>query len=74
MYIFSLEHIFVAGVCMSVERPLKEPRMVDTVVAVPEKSLIGKTFKKNAKAVQDALAALTKEEAEKLEKALSDSG
>lgn len=67
-------HIFIAGVRMCVERPLKEAIMVDTVVAVPDKGVIGKAFKKDAKAVQEALAALTKEEAERMDKTLTENG
>lgn len=62
------------GVRLSVERPLKEPRIVDAVVAVPDKGIVGKTFKKDAKAVQEALALLSNEEAEKMDKALSEAG
>lgn len=62
------------GVKMCVERPLKEPVMVDSVVAVPEKGIIGKTFKKDAKAVQEALMSLSSEEAEKMDNSLNDIG
>lgn len=67
-------YIFNAGVRMCVERPLKEPVMVDSLVAVPDKGVIGKTFKKDAKVVQEALAALTIEDAEKMDKTLTESG
>ena len=59
---------------MCVERPLKEPVMVDSLVAQPDKGVIGKTFKKDAKAVQEALAALTVDEAQQMDTALTDSG
>lgn len=59
---------------MCVERPLKEPKMVDSVVAVPDKGVIGKALKKDAKIVMEALDALTKEEAEGMDKALNETG
>ncbi|XP_042856859.1 glycine--tRNA ligase-like isoform X1 [Penaeus japonicus] len=68
------QHTKASGVRLSVERPLKEPRIVDTVVALPDKGAIGKTFKKDAKAVQEALVSLSNEEAEKMDKALSEAG
>ncbi|KAK4302841.1 hypothetical protein Pmani_025097 [Petrolisthes manimaculis] len=68
------QHTKGSGVKMCVERPLKEPILVDSVVAVPEKGIIGKTFKKDAKAVQEALLSLSSDEAEKMDKALNDSG
>nr|XP_027224627.1 glycine--tRNA ligase-like [Penaeus vannamei] len=68
------QHTKASGVRLSVERPLKEPRIVDAVAAVPDKGIIGKTFKKDAKAVQEALASLSNEVAEKMDKALSEAG
>ncbi|XP_047500633.1 glycine--tRNA ligase-like [Penaeus chinensis] len=68
------QHTKASGVRLSVERPLKEPRIVDAVVAVPDKGIVGKTFKKDAKAVQEALALLSNEEAEKMDKALNEAG
>lgn len=65
---------YFAGVRMCVERPLKEPQTVDLVVAVADKGAIGKAFKKDAKTVQEALSTLSSEEAEKMDKALSETG
>lgn len=48
--------------------------MVDSVVAVPDKGVIGKALKKDAKIVMEALDALTKEEAEGMDKALNETG
>lgn len=68
------QHTKGTGVRMSVERPLKEPKVVDSVVAVPDKGSIGKTFKKDAKVVQEALTSLSSEEAEAMDKALNETG
>ncbi|XP_042216457.1 glycine--tRNA ligase-like isoform X2 [Homarus americanus] len=68
------QHTKGSSVKMCVERLLKEPQMVDSVVAVTDKGAIGKAFKKDAKAVQEALASLSSEESEKMDKALSENG
>ncbi|KAG0720961.1 Glycine--tRNA ligase [Chionoecetes opilio] len=68
------QHTKGSGIRMCVERPLKEPVMVDSLVAVPDKGVIGKTLKKDAKAAQEALAALTMEQAEQMDQALSERG
>uniref|UniRef100_A0A0P4WLY7 Glycine--tRNA ligase n=1 Tax=Scylla olivacea TaxID=85551 RepID=A0A0P4WLY7_SCYOL len=68
------QHTKGSGVRMCVERPLKEAVMVDSLAAQPDKGIIGKTFKKDAKAVQEALAALTIEQAEQMDKALTEQG
>ncbi|XP_064084920.1 glycine--tRNA ligase-like isoform X2 [Macrobrachium nipponense] len=68
------QHTKGSGVRMSVERPLKEPKIVDSVVALPDKVAIGKTFKKDAKVVQEALASLSSEAAEDMDKTLNEVG
>ncbi|XP_066982149.1 glycine--tRNA ligase isoform X1 [Macrobrachium rosenbergii] len=68
------QHTKGSGVRMTVERPLKEPRIVDSVVALPDKVAVGKTFKKDAKAVQEALASLSGEAAEDMDKTLNEVG
>lgn len=72
--LMNTDSIFNSGVRMCVERPLKEAVMVDSLAAQPDKGIIGKTFKKDAKTVQEALAALTIEQAEQMDKALSEQG
>ncbi|XP_045120078.1 glycine--tRNA ligase-like isoform X2 [Portunus trituberculatus] len=68
------QHTKGSGVKMCVERPLKEAVMVDSLAPQPDKGMIGKTFKKDAKAVQEALAALTIDQAEQMDKALTEQG
>lgn len=68
------QHTKGSGVKLCIERPLKEPKMVESFIAVPDKGAIGKAFKKDAKAVQEALAALSNEDAEKMDKALTETG
>lgn len=74
MFLWSVTPFFYSGVRMCVERPLKEAVMVDSLAAQPDKGMIGKTFKKDAKAVQEALAALTIDQAEQMDKALTEQG
>ncbi|CAL4084888.1 unnamed protein product, partial [Meganyctiphanes norvegica] len=68
------QHTKAASVKLCVERPLKEPRMEETVTAVTDKGLVGKAFKKEAKAVTDALANLSISETEELDKTLTAKG
>merc|ERR1719495_1023568 len=51
-------HTGATGVRLAAEKKLAEPRTVDVVEMVPNKGPLGKAFKKDAKAVTDALAAL----------------
>uniref|UniRef100_A0A6A7FPN5 Glycine--tRNA ligase n=1 Tax=Hirondellea gigas TaxID=1518452 RepID=A0A6A7FPN5_9CRUS len=67
-------HAKATGVKLSVERPLPEPKDVETVTPVLDNKLIGKTFLKQSKEVQEALAALSIEDAETLDKNLTADG
>ena len=51
-------HAGASGVDLSAHETFAEPRMVDAVVVAPSKKEIGVAFKKDAKAVCDALEAL----------------
>jgi len=55
------KHSSTTGVKLVAEKKLAEPRTVDVVEMVPSKGPIGKAFKKEAKQVQEALAALDAE-------------
>ncbi len=68
------QHTQATGVKLIAEKKLKEPVVQDVVEVQPAKGPIGKAFKKEAKALTDRLAAMTKEEVEKLEKELAESG
>jgi len=56
------------------ERPLPEPKEIEIVQVICKKQLIGKTFKANAKSVQDYLTGLPKEEIETMETIIANSG
>jgi len=51
-------HTGATGVRLAAEKKLSEPRTIDVVEMVPNKGPLGKAFKKDAKAVTDALAGL----------------
>lgn len=59
---------------LAAEKKLPEPKVVDVVEVVPNKGALGKSFKKDAKAITDKLASLGKTEAEDLEKRLESDG
>ncbi|XP_015598508.1 glycine--tRNA ligase [Cephus cinctus] len=61
------QHTKATGVKLAAEKKLAEPKVVDVTEAVPNKGVIGKVFKKEAKAVLDTLAVLDKTEIENLE-------
>ncbi|XP_033325114.1 glycine--tRNA ligase isoform X1 [Megalopta genalis] len=68
------QHTKATGVKLVAEKKLSAPKNVDICEIVPNKVLIGKTFKKDSKLVQDALAALTESEINALESAISENG
>lgn len=68
------QHTKATGVKLMAEKKLPAPKNVDVCEIVPNKVLIGKTFKKDSKLVQDALAALTEAEINVVETNLSENG
>ena len=53
------QHTKASGVKLVAEKKLSEPKLVNVVEAAPNRGLIGKTFKKDAKEILAALAALS---------------
>ncbi|XP_076754339.1 glycine--tRNA ligase [Xylocopa sonorina] len=68
------QHTKATGVKLVAEKKLPEPKNVDVCEIVPNKVLIGKTFKKDSKLVQDALAALNESNINAMETALNENG
>lgn len=66
------QHTKATGVRLAAEKKLPEPRVIDVVEAQPNKGALGKEFKKEAKQVMDALAALDKDAVESLAKQLAE--
>lgn len=68
------QHTKATGVKLVAEKTLDAPKVVDVLEAVPNKALIGKYFKKNAKIVCEKLAALDTDQLLQLQKVLSANG
>lgn len=68
------QHTKATGVRLAAEKKLSVPKNVDIIEASPNRGLIGKTFRKDAKIVLEALAELDENTINDLEKELSTSG
>jgi len=66
------QHTKVTGVKLCAEKKLPEPVIKQITEIVPNKAPIGKAFKKDAKAITDALAKLSVEDIETMETDLKD--
>nr|CAD7396501.1 unnamed protein product [Timema poppensis] len=66
------QHTKATGVRLAAEKKLQEPKVIEVTEAVPNKSVVGKAFKKDAKVVQDYLATLQKDVVVEIQKALKD--
>ena len=67
-------HAKATKVNLVAERPLPEPKEVEMVQVSGKKQLIGKTFKANAKAIQEYLSTLKNEDAEQFEVDINEKG
>jgi glycyl-tRNA synthetase len=68
------QHTKATGVRLVAEKPLPEPRLVQVTELTPNKALIGKAFKKEAKVVMDHLVALDTAAIDDLERVLEEYG
>ena len=68
------QHTKATGVKLAAEKKLPAPKNVDVCEIVANKVIIGKTFKKDSKLVQDALASLTEIEINAMEAGLKKNG
>ncbi|XP_014206733.1 glycine--tRNA ligase [Copidosoma floridanum] len=68
------QHTKATGVRLVAEKKLSQPKTVDICEAAPNRGIIGKTFRKEAKLVLDALAELEEKNLDILEKDLNDNG
>lgn len=64
------QHTKATGVRLAAEKRLAEPKVVDVCEAAPNRGVIGKAFRKEAKAVLEALSALDKDGVDALEKSV----
>ena len=69
-------HSKAANVNLVAQKRLKEPKKIQTVEAVPNKGVLGKSFKQSAKEIISALAELSLSEEKVLgvEKSLKEKG
>lgn len=65
------QHTNATGVRLAAEKKLAEPKTVEVTEAVPNKQVLGKAFKKDAKAISDLLAKLGINEIKEMEKELT---
>ncbi|XP_011499121.1 PREDICTED: glycine--tRNA ligase [Ceratosolen solmsi marchali] len=68
------QHTKATGVKLVAEKKLSHPKTVNVCKTVPNRASIGKTFRKEAKLIIDALAALEENEIDTLEKNLNEIG
>lgn len=68
------QHTKATGIRLAAEKKLAEPKTIDVVEAVPNKGVLGKSFKKDAKAITDALTNLEISELENIEKKIKSQG
>lgn len=68
------QHTNATGVKLVAEKPLPAPKTIEVTEAVPNKAAIGKQFKKEAKAITEALAKLSLEEVKNLNQQLESAG
>jgi len=68
------QHSNASGEKLVAQVDLPQPISVEVVEAVMDKALVGKTFRKNAKIVTDAVAQLKPEEVDEMENALNANG
>ncbi|XP_053954897.1 glycine--tRNA ligase [Anastrepha ludens] len=66
------QHTQATGVRLVAEKRLPEPKTVEVSEIVPNKQTLGKTFKKDAKSITDALAKLSLNEVNEIEQTLND--
>lgn len=68
------QHTKATGIRLAAEKKLAAPKQIDVVEAVPNKAAIGKEFKKDAKIINDALAAMDNTALENLQSKLDAAG
>ncbi|XP_072935327.1 glycine--tRNA ligase [Epargyreus clarus] len=68
------QHTKATGIRLAAEKKLPAPKQVEIVEAVPNKAAIGKEFKKDAKLINDSLAAMDSAALEDLQQKLENDG
>ncbi|XP_053600639.1 glycine--tRNA ligase [Plodia interpunctella] len=68
------QHTKATGIRLAAEKKLPAPKQIEVVETVANKAAIGKEFKKDAKVINDALAAMDNAALESLQKQLESAG
>lgn len=68
------QHTKATGVKLIAEKKLAEPKTIDVVECQPQKGVIGKAFRQDAKSVVEYLSALSNEEMINLDSSLKENG
>ncbi|KAL1116446.1 hypothetical protein AAG570_004920 [Ranatra chinensis] len=68
------QHTKATGVKLVAEKKLPQPKNVTITEAQPNKGVVGKAFKKDAKTITEGLAALRSEQIEDLENSIKENG
>jgi glycyl-tRNA synthetase len=68
------QHTKSTGVRLVAERKLREPKTIDVVEAVANKGVVGKSFKKEAKEIMEALSKLEPSAVAEVEESLKNNG
>jgi glycyl-tRNA synthetase len=68
------QHTNATGVRLCAEKPLPAPKTIEITEAVPNKQVLGKSFKKDAKAITELLAKLSLDDVKGLESTLNEKG
>ncbi|XP_026323718.1 glycine--tRNA ligase [Hyposmocoma kahamanoa] len=68
------QHTKATGIRLAAEKKLSAPKQLEAVEAVANKAAIGKAFKKDAKVINDALAAMDTSALEQLQNKLENDG
>lgn len=68
------QHTKATGIRLAAEKKLPAPKQIEVVEAVANKAAIGKAFKKDAKVINDALAAMDTAALEELESKVTGDG
>ncbi|RVE55206.1 hypothetical protein evm_000104 [Chilo suppressalis] len=68
------QHTKATGIRLAAEKKLPAPKQIEVVEAVANKAAIGKEFKKDAKAINDTLAALDSAALNQLQNSLENNG
>lgn len=66
------QHTNATGVRLAAEKKLPEPKTVEVTEAVPNKQILGKAFKKDAKAITEIMSKMSINDVQTMDKELTE--